>query len=356
MVSFYPGPSRVYPKVKRYLQDAYKENILSINHRSDEFVSISKKTVQLVREKLSVPPDYSIYFVSSATECWEIVAQSLVQEQSIHFFNGAFGKKWYEYTARLKPQATAVPFHLQEKIKPVAFKTGDTLCITQNETSNGTQVTNKLIHQLRLKNPTYLLAVDATSSMAGIELDFTSADVWFASVQKCFGLPAGLGILICSPVALKRAEQVNNRLHYNSLLFIDEMMQKYQTAYTPNVLAIYLLMRVMEDVKPINKVSATIKSRFKKWEAFFDAKSTQLNFLPHNKAVRSHTVLAIKSPAEKIQTIKSAAKKAGFLLGNGYGEWRNTTFRIANFPAIQRKEIARLMDLLYGFIKHYDDR
>lgn len=350
MVSFYPGPSRVYPKVKRYLQDAYRNNIVSINHRSDEFVSVSKRTVQLLHEKLNVPADYTIYFVSSATESWEIIAQSLINEQSIHLFNGAFGKKWFEYTGRIKPGATAWPFTLHEKLKPVAFTSGDTLCITQNETSNGTQVTNKLIQQLRAKNPGHLIAVDATSSMAGVESDFTSADVWFASVQKCFGLPAGLGVLICSPAALKRAAEVNHRQHYNSLLYLHETMQQYQTTYTPNVLGIYLLMRMLESVKPIKKVSGTIKSRYKKWETFFDTKSNQLNFLVRNKTVRSHTVLAIEAPAAKVQQVKAAAKKAGFLLGNGYGDWKNTTFRIANFPAIQRNEIARLMDFLYSYI------
>ncbi|QOI97337.1 MAG: alanine--glyoxylate aminotransferase family protein [Flammeovirgaceae bacterium] len=350
MVSFYPGPSRVYPKVKRYLQDAYRNNIVSINHRSDEFVEISKSTIRLLHEKLAVPADYTIYFVSSATECWEIIAQSLIKEQSIHLFNGAFGKKWHAYTNRIKPGAIARPFHLQDRLKPSVYNKADVICLTQNETSNGTQVNRKIISQIRKKNPHALLAVDATSSMAGIQLDIETADVWFASVQKCFGLPAGLGLMICSPKALERAEEVNNRLHYNSLLYLHEMMQHYQTSYTPNVLGIYLLMRVLESVRPINKVSSTIKSRYKKWEAFFDTKSDQLNFLAHNKTVRSHTVLAIEAPAAKVQQVKAAATNAGFQLGNGYGEWKNTTFRIANFPAIQRKEIARLMDFLYGHI------
>jgi phosphoserine aminotransferase len=350
MVSFYPGPSRVYPKVKRYLQDAYRDDILSINHRSDEFIALSTRTVSLLKEKLSVPADYTVYFVSSATESWEIIAQSLIKTQSIHLFNGAFGKKWFEYTNRITGNALAYPFNLQEKLRPLACKSGDLICITQNETSNGTQVSNKLIRKVKEKNPDYILAVDATSSMAGIELDFASADVWFASVQKCFGLPAGLGILMCSPRALKRAQDVNNQQHYNSLLLLDDMMQKFQTPYTPNVLDIYLLMRVMESVKPIDKVSKTIRSRYKKWEVFFDTKSERLNLLARDKAIRSHTVLAVETSAEKTKKIKLAAARAGFVLGNGYGEWKDTTFRIANFPAIQRKEIARLMDFLYSFI------
>jgi phosphoserine aminotransferase len=352
MISFYPGPSRVYSRVSRYLQDAYKQGILSINHRSEEFESIFRKTTELLNEKLNIPETYSIYFVSSATECWEIIAQSLIEKESIHIHNGAFGKKWFTYTKRLKPGATSIAFDLQTPLNPaqLKFKSGDTICLTQNETSNGTQVSNKILQKIRKNNPDHLIAIDATSSMGGIEFDFTSADVWFASVQKCLGLPAGLGLLICSPAARAQAQRVDQRLHYNSLLFLDDMMKLHQTSYTPNVLDIYLLMRVLEDVKPIQKIDKMIRSRYKKWEAFFDTKSNRLNFLVKNKAVRSHSVLAIETAAELLQTIKAEAKKSGFILGNGYGDWKETTFRIANFPALKRTEIARLMDFLYRYI------
>ncbi len=352
MISFYPGPSRVYPKVSRYLQEACNLGILSINHRSEAFVNISQQTTVLLKEKLSIPKSYSIYFVSSATECWEIIAQSLIENDSLHFYNGAFGKKWFTYTKRLKPEARALPFDVQETLAPerLNLKPGEVICLTQNETSNGTQVSNRVIQKLRKKYPDHLVAIDATSSMGGIELDFLSADIWLASVQKCFGLPAGLGLLICSPAALTRAQAIDKRLHYNSLLFLDDMMKLHQTSYTPNVLNIYLLMRVLEDVKPIQKVDKLIRGRYKKWEAFFDTKSERLNFLPKNKAVRSRTVLTIETSASLLQTLKSEGIKAGFILGNGYGEWKDTTFRIANFPALKRTEIARLMDFLYNYI------
>ncbi len=349
-VSFYPGPSRVYPGVKRYLQDACTEGVVSINHRSEEFVNLCRQTVNLLKARLAIPEHYTIYFVSSATECWEIIAQSLIKTECVHLYNGAFGKKWFDYTGRLKAGARAFPFDLQSHLKPKTYNSGEVICLTQNETSNGTQVSNKIIQAIQSKNPEHLLAVDATSSMAGAELNFASADIWFASVQKCFGLPAGLALLICSPRALQRAEQIGSRSHYNSLLFLHEMMQKYQTTHTPNVLDIYLLMRVLESVKPIGKVGKTIKGRYKKWEAFFDAKSHRLNFLAREKTIRSHTVLAIQTTPEAVSDIKKAAYEAGFLLGNGYGEWKETTFRIANFPAIQRTEIARLMDFLYTYI------
>jgi len=352
MVSFYPGPSRIYSKVPIYLKDAYAQGIMSINHRSDDFITISKKTVTLLKEKLNIPKSYSVYFLSSATECWEVIAQSLIEKESTHIYNGAFGEKWFQYTKKLKSQVKNFHFNYEERLnaEKLIFTSSEVICLTQNETANGTQVSNSIIQSLKKNNPNSLIAIDATSSMGGIALDFSSADIWFASVQKCFGLPAGLGILICSPKAVDRAHSINNRKYYNSLLFMDDMMKRWQTSYTPNVLGIYLLMRVMESVNPIDRIDKTLASRFKKWETFFDKKSDQLNLFIKNKEVRSRTVLTIEATPPVVEKVKSKAKKAGFTLGEGYGDLKNSTFRIANFPAIQRKEIAQLMDFLYDFI------
>lgn len=349
MISFYPGPSRIYPKVARYMADACREGIVSINHRSEAFMDLYRRTVQLFHEKLLLPAGYAIYFVSSATECWEIIAQSVTARQSIHLFNGAFGQKWHGYASQLV-QTKALPFDIQHVLQSSKFSDADVICITQNETSNGTQVKAKIIQKVRQQNADALIAVDATSSMGGINLDWNAADIWFASVQKCFGLPAGLGLLICSPAAVRKAETINNRKHYNSMLFLEEMRQRNQTSYTPNVLDIYLLMRVLQDMKGIERIEKTIRSRYRKWERFFDEKSPNLNFLIQNKKVRSYTVLTIATQPKILAELKNKARESGFMLGEGYGAWKQNTFRIANFPALKRSEIARLMDFLYLFL------
>jgi phosphoserine aminotransferase len=41
--------------------------------------------------------------------------------------------------------------------------------------------------------------------MAGVELDWQSADIWFASVQKCFGFGFGnfLGVIFFCTILVK---------------------------------------------------------------------------------------------------------------------------------------------------------
>lgn len=334
MITFYPGPSKVYPQVAEYAAEAVRQGIVSLNHRSAGFMDIVKETIRLLHEKLAIPAEYHIALVSSATECWEIVAQSLTAEASLHPYSGAFGKKWAEYAYRIKP--------------PTSLSEADVLCIVQNETSNGTQVTMQTLAQFR-RDFSGLIAVDAVSSMAGISLDWTLADVWFASVQKCFGLPAGLAVLIYSPAALRQAEKIGENVHYNSLLFIHENFSKFQTSYTPNGLGIYLLMRVMQQVPSIDAVHTITKKRAIDWYTFFENSGSEFRLLINDPAIRSDTVIAVEGSESPIKAIKGAAQQAGITLGNGYGDWKNTTFRIANFPAITDEEIETLREFLRSY-------
>jgi phosphoserine aminotransferase len=348
MISFYPGPSRVHDEIPGYVKDAARLGIMSMNHRSPEFVAMSKKTIGLLKKKLNIPKNYTVFFTSSATECWEIIAQSWITGKSYHLYSGSFGQKWYEYSRKLKAGAIGKPFDREVALQPHELKFDGTqavICITQNETSNGTQVTNQIISAIRKSNPGHLIAVDATSSMAGIVLDFKSADIWFASVQKCFGLPAGLGIMVCSQAAISRAKEINNSDYYNSIVFMHAMMEKWQTPFTPNVLTIYLLMRVLEKSKAIKSVHKETVDRFNEWSSFF-LKSRKLKHLVKNKDVHSYTVLPIEGDPSSVAKIKKNAKQQGFLLGEGYGDLKATTFRIANFPALKNQEIKKLKSFL----------
>ncbi len=345
MISFYPGPSRVHDEIPAYVKEAHQKGILSMNHRSKEFMDIGRETIALLKNKLNIPENYSVMFASSATECWEIIAQSLIQNTSTHIYNGAFGEKWYQYTQRLNARAQKVQFNPEEVLSAayLHFNHSDVICLTQNETSNGTQVSNGIIGAIKKNNPNVLIAVDATSSMGGVELNFRAADVWFASVQKCFGLPAGLALMICSPKAIERIQTIGEKNHYNSLLFMKEMIDKNQTVCTPNVLGIYLLMRVLKKSLTIKELHKKTILRAESWYEFFQ-KHTQFQLLVKNKNARSNTVICITGEPGPIRAIKEKAKRAGYLLGEGYGDLKETTFRIANFPALKEKEIKSLMN------------
>ena len=353
MYTFNPGPSAVYPAVRQYLTDAFDEGFLSAGHRSEKVIALVRQTVTDLKAKLNVPQDYTVLLTGSATECWEILTQSLTPRRSFHLYNGDFGEKWFKYAQALRPESTGLKFGLDElpDVASLPFGPDDTdlVCITQNETSTATQLREGFILNLYNRLGGALLAVDATSSLAGLNLKYIKADIWYGSVQKCFGLPAGLGILILSPRAVAQAKAVNDRAHYNGLPAMLSQMLNYQTNFTPNVLGIYLLSRVLAEREPIKAVAQHLADRAQKLYDFFD-QATVLKPFVHNPETRSTTVIGLAGDAALIEEIKAKAKEAGLQLGGGYGPLKSTTIRIANFPAVPD---AAMEALVQFFVREY---
>ena len=351
MITFAPGPSKVYDAVPQYLQDAYTQGILSANHRSAVFMNLYRETEQLFREKLQVPADFTLLFTSSATESWEIISQSLVEQSSYHLYSGSFGKKWLEYAQYILPATQGQKLGANESIPVDQLQLGpdvDLIAVTQNETANASQVPMTVLKALAARYPEKMIAVDTTSSMGGIALDFSLADVWYASVQKCFGLPAGLGILLLSGKAKEKVARKGEKGRYNSLSFMLENAASYQTHYTPNMLGIYLLFRVLQDMDPIAQVDTRLRLRMETLEQTI-SQSAAFQLLVDNPATRSTTVAAISGEEQAIVAIKKAAEKEGMQLGGGYGPLKASSFRIANFPAITDTEFMRLVDFLKSY-------
>jgi len=316
MITFAPGPSKVYDSLPQYLQDAYAQGILSANHRSAVFMDLYRDTEQLFREKLQLPADFTLLFTSSATESWEIISQSLVEHSSYHLYSGSFGKKWFEYAQYILPATQGQKLGANESLPVDQLQIGpeiDLIAVTQNET-----------------------------------LDFSLADVWYASVQKCFGLPAGLGVILLSGKAKEKVARKGEKGRYNSLSFMLENAASFQTHYTPNVLGIYLLFRVLQDLDPIAQVDGRLRQRMAVLEqAIEDSPVFQL--LVDNPATRSTTVAAIAASDQVISAVKKAAELEGIQLGGGYGPLKSSSFRVANFPAITDAEFGRMVDFLAAY-------
>ena len=217
MITFAPGPSKVYDALPQYMQDAYDQGILSANHRSGAFMHLYQETEELMRDKLHMPDDYKLLFTSSATENWEIISQSIVEQSSFHIYSGSFGKKWAEFAKHIIPTTGSLKLEANQALDVAGLEIAedfDLIAITQNETANATQVSMSVLEAIAEKYPEKMIAVDTTSSMGGIELDFTLADIWYGSVQKCFGLPAGLGSLILSPKAIEKSQRKGEKGRY----------------------------------------------------------------------------------------------------------------------------------------------
>jgi phosphoserine aminotransferase len=351
MYSFHPGPSEVFPHVRTYLTDAYDQGILSLPHRHPDFSAMYRRIRELMRERFNLPPDYCLYFFSSATECWSVVSEGMVEDSALHVFTGNFGRRWYEYSYTINGRVARLDLEPDQdyfELTDDQFQGYEMVCLTHNETSNGSQVPIEYLHHLRQRLPESILAVDATSSLAGVNLPLEAADIWFASVQKCFGLPAGLAVMFCSPRAVQVFQRLNFDDQYNCLVFTHQNALKFQTTHTPNVLNIYLLLRVLESSPTIAQIHDRLVERSTRLYQVLDQHS-HFRALIRLRANRSITVVAVQGVMQDIAHFRQQLAEQGIRIGTGYGEWADTTFRLANFPAHSDETYHQMIDLIRSF-------
>jgi phosphoserine aminotransferase len=137
--NFTPGPSQLYFTIEDHMRTALREGIPSISHRSKQFESIYQEAVGGLRELLKLPANYHVYFTGSATEIWERILQNLVIDNSFHFVNGSFSKRFYEIGQQLGKHPVKAEVELGKGFGHNTEITGtpELIAITQNETSTG---------------------------------------------------------------------------------------------------------------------------------------------------------------------------------------------------------------------------
>jgi len=347
-VYFTVGPTQLYPTVKEHINTAIREDVASISHRGKGFVDVYKQTTDNLRKLMGIPPDYHIFFLGSATEVMERIIQNTVKSHSFHLVNGAFSKKFFTIALQLGKMAEKieVPLGRGFDIKSIKIpEQTECICITQNETSTGVAMPVEDISYFAMTGP--LVALDVVSSAPFVKVDFKSADLTFFSVQKLFGLPAGLGVLIVSPKAFEKSKNLFERGisigSYHNFLVMEEYSRKYQVHETPNVLGIYLLGKVCNDFleKGIDTIRKETEEKARVLYEYFD---NHAKYKPSvsEKKFRSLTTIVIDTQGETAKILPYLERK-GFIVSSGYGEFKENQIRIANFPSISLEDAERLL-------------
>ncbi|MDQ2657137.1 MAG: aminotransferase class V-fold PLP-dependent enzyme [Bacteroidota bacterium] len=354
-VNFTPGPSQLYFTVSDHAREAFKAGIPSLSHRSRKFEEISKEATDGLRQLLKVPENFHIFFTSSATEIWERVFQNLVEESSFHLVNGSFSKRFHEIGIQLHKKA--------EKFEVAAGQgfasdlslpdAAELIAVTHNETSTGVSIPLEDIYRIRAKAPSALIAVDAVSSLPHPDFDFNMIDSLFFSVQKGFGLPAGLGVWMVNEKCVAKSETIATKGistgSYHNISTLLAHAKKNQTPETPNVLGIYLLGKVVADFlrRGIDNIR---KETDYKAAVLYQA----LENNPHakafvtEKAFRSKTVI-VADCGNNTEKLAAFLATKGLYAGSGYGSAKKTQLRFANFPAHSKEQYELLADALREF-------
>lgn len=350
-INFAPGPSQLYFTTEDHVRKALRENIGSLAHRSKEFEVIFKLATEGLKELLSIPKDFHIFFAASATEIWERSIQNLVEKESFHLVNGAFSNRFHEIAGQLKKTAIKIEVNKGTGFDEVRIpSTTELIAVTHNETSTGVSLPLEFIHQLKEQNKDALVIVDAVSSLPYPQFDYSKIDSVFFSVQKGFGLPAGLGVWIVNDRCIAKAEMLLAKGitigTYHSLPAFHANSKKNQTPETPNVLSIYLLANVVADMLARGVGTIRKETEYKAAILYQALQSNQLikPFVTESK-FQSKTVI-VADCGEHTQRVAQLLQAKGLYPGEGYGELKKSQLRFANFPTHSKEQYELLVDAL----------
>lgn len=350
MKYFTVGPSQLYPIVPNRINKALDEGVLSLSHRSKDFDKLFKETTHHLRSLLNIPKSYSIFFLSSGTEGMERIIQNMVSQKSLHFVNGSFSDRFYQTAKELgkNPKKIEVQYGSSFDWKHISIaKTVELACFTHNETSTGVAIEMKEVYKIKKKNPKILTAIDIVSSVPYVDIKFSMLDAVFFSVQKGFGLPAGLGVLILSPQALSKSLSLEKHKistgSYHAFSSLKKYGDRFETPETPNVLSIFLLNEVVKDMlkKGINTICDTIDLKANMIESFVQ-NNKHLRYLVNKKNIRSKTIHVLKVNGGS-SSLLMRLKKRGFSVSSGYGTMKQDYIRVANFPSHSLQDVKALL-------------
>jgi phosphoserine aminotransferase len=353
---FTVGPSQLFPTAKKHIECALQDEICSLSHRSKKFQDIYAFSVANLKRLLEIPDNFQVFFLGSATEAMERILQNCVREHSFHFVNGSFSKRFFDISRQIgkKPKNVEVKFGEGFIFDSINIpKETELICLTQTETSAGTSVPMEEIYSLKRHHSEKLIAVDLVSSAPYSKIDFSKIDAAFFSVQKGFGLPAGLGVLIVNEKCLEKSKLLEkDRISTGSFHNFSNLLkyaEKNQTSETPNVLGIYLLKKVTADMLEygIEKIRKETEGKAEMIYNFFENYSEMPPFVK-DKKIRSQTIAVIETP-EGSKKIVEKLKKKGIVLGTGYKDFKEKQIRIANFPAHKFSDVEFLLREIKGF-------
>jgi phosphoserine aminotransferase len=353
MKYFTVGPTQTHPRFREFMLRALDSEIPSLSHRSPAFTDMFVSLSQNIKKLFSAPADYTTVFLSSATECMERSIQNLSTRETLHFVSGNFADRAYTFAVASSRKATKVlprsdgSFSLDdipEDCNP------ELIFFTHSETSSGIQMSREFITDVCNRFPHALTAVDIVSSAPTADIPIVMMDCTFFSIQKGFGLPAGLCVVMLSGRAVQTSEEIYARGHYNGLFHsfasLAKQARENRTLETPNVLFMFLLNDVVNDF--LARTVATIRHEMHEKKALLYAsieKNPELTIAVENPQYRSDSVI-VALTSNGSSPIITKLKESGFLIAPGYHTDKELKIRIANFPQHTITDVRALAALL----------
>ena len=333
---FFPGPTEVRAEVLAAMTR------LMIPHRGKAFESLYADLQESLRPIFrTTRPVY--VSSSSATGLMEAGVRCAPEGRLLAIVNGAFSARFAaiaracgrEIDLLEMPYGEIATLDMVEDA--LRRQRYAVVTVAHSETSTGA------LHDVRgitalVRAAGAVCLVDSVTGIGGAELEFDAweLDYAFTGSQKALAMPPGLAFAAATPAFIAAARSTVGRGLYFDLVEFDAYAAKHQTPNTP---AISLLYAAQVQLPAI--VAESLEARWARhgemarmtyaWVDELRERHGDAFGVLAREGARTPTVTSITIPATfTASTLVKAVAERGFIIGNGYGKNRETTFRIGH--------------------------
>ncbi len=347
---YVPGPTNVPDALLRAMHRAQAD------HRSAEFPALTRRILDRLPAVFGSTQGTAFVFPSSGSAMWECALVNTLDpgDRLLAVRGGQFAHLWIDAARRLgfvvdvieAPWGTGVPLDaLEAALRADTAHALKAVLVVHNETSTG--VTSDIAAVRRVLDATghpAMLHVDGVSAIASIDfqLDAWGVDCAITGSQKGFMLPAGLGILCCSPRAVARIAEARSPRAYFDLRPVQAQNAQGYFPYTPALSLLHGLDAALdllfaEGLPAVyarhRRLAAGVRAAVHAWG---------LTLCARHEAEYSPTVSTVMVPEgfDGAAVVRHAFARHRLSLGAGLGELAGRCFRIGHLGDLNELMLA----------------
>jgi aspartate aminotransferase-like enzyme len=301
--------------------------------------------------KFSNAPEGSrvIFLTASGTAGMQAVVDNLLsQDDKSYVINGGgFGDRFVQILHKSDLSFTQRRVDKNDNLKDIKNETINnhtTLIYNAHETTIGLKYNLKSLG-IFAKNSGLFNIVDAISLFLTDKIDMQkdNIDTMIISSQKALALPPGLCMVILTPKAIKRLNDVQN-IYFDFKEYLKDGVRG-QTPYTP---AVTIILQLQKRLQKIDKIGLTKEiSKKRKLANYFRKKIEHLPIKPYTKYMpNAMSTFEVKDANDVVNDIE---KMYNIVLCPNAGELKDKVFRVSHMGAINKKDIDYLVESLDNY-------
>ena len=343
---FAPGP---VPMSKKILKIGSKQLPYFRNEYFSKIVLECKKDLLTLT---NAPKDSEVIFMtSSGTGAMEAVIMNLLSkdDNAIIINGGGFGQRFVDICNTHNIPNFDIKINKDENInfEGLSFFHANTFIVNAHETTIGKLYNLNKIGQFCKKN-NLLNIVDAISAFVCDEIDMKkhNIDALIISSNKGLALPPGLGIVVLSPKAILKLQEINS-IYFNFKSYITDI-QRGQTPFTPAISIILQLNKRLKELRKQTIVKANKKT--KKLANYFRKNIKDLPFEFYVKNMpNAMTTLTPTDGKLATQIIEEFEERYNIILTPSGGDLKEKLIRVSHMGNMNKKYV----DVLINTLKQY---